>query len=177
MWQQVTITGALHTVLDCYWVSPLCHSSWGSQLENNTMQGGACCPIWRMCLLNWLLTSQWNSQAETYTELPKNQELGHPLPRGDYVWRWRHCPFLTHRVFFWDFCLNGRQLGSPTPGRGTAFLNVEPTAHMGIRTSTFISLTPCSNRINWLAMILKNNETMLWCQITPVNSTGTTRAG
>lgn len=158
-------------------VSPICHSIWGSQLENITTWGSACFPVGHMYLLNWLLTSQWNSQAETYTRPPKNQELEHPPPGWTVHWRWCHYPFLTHRVFFWDFCLNGMQLGSPTPDWGTAFLNVEPTAHVGVRTAIFVALTPCSNKTSWLAMILKNNETLLWCQSSLVNLIGPMKNG
>lgn len=60
--------------------NPICHSIWGSQLENSTMKDSACFPFQHMYLLNWLLTSQWNSQAETFTSLQRTRSWGiHPL--------------------------------------------------------------------------------------------------
>lgn len=72
-------------------------------------------------------------------------------------------------MFFGDLCLNGWQLGSPTPGWRTVLLNVEPAAHVGIESATFVSLAPCSNKASQLAVILKKIITLLWYQNSLVN--------
>lgn len=99
----------------------------------------------------------------------KESGVGKSTPWVNYAWRWRHCPFLTCRVFFGDFCLNGWQLGSPTRGWRTVLLNVERAAHVGIKNATFVSLAPCSNKTSRLAVILKKIITLLWYQNSLVN--------
>ena len=151
-------------------VSPICHSIWGSQLENITTWGSACFPVGHMYILNWLLTSQWNSQAETYTRPPKNQELEHPAPGWTVFGDDAIAPSLpTEYSFETSVWMEGSW--------GTAFLNVEPTEHVGIKTAIFVALTPCSNKTSWLAMILKNNGTLLRCQSSLVNLIGPMKKG